>query len=118
LSALKHILIATLALLASMQCGAQAVGPLVSITAAEFLKLPEDARVTYVAGVIDGITLTSYGYSLPDHDRYIRCVRTLALGALTQRTVDWLRARPSFAEGAASAVSQMLGAYCNEKGLR
>jgi len=50
-----------------MQCGAQAVGPLVSITAAEFLKLPEDARVTYVAGVIDGITLTSYGYSLPDH---------------------------------------------------
>jgi hypothetical protein len=119
LSPLKHIAIAaTLALLISTQCGAQAMGPLVSITAAEFLKLPEDARVTYVAGVIDGITFTSYGYNLPNHDRYIRCVRTLSLGVLTQRTVDWLRARPSFAEGTASAVSQMLGAYCKEKGLR
>jgi hypothetical protein len=104
MSPMKSLSIA-IVLLATMQGGAQSVGPLVSITPAKFLKLSEDARVAYVAGVIDGITFTSYGYSLPDHDRYVRCVRTLTLGALTQRTVDWLRARPSFADGTASAVS-------------
>ena len=108
----------TVALLVSKQCGAQAVGAAFSISAGEFLKLPDDARVAYVAGVIDGITFTSYSHNLPDHDRYIRCVRTLTVGALNKGQWIGFVCDHHSQRAPASAVSQMIGAWCTERGLR
>jgi hypothetical protein len=39
----------------------QTVSPLISISPAEFLKLPEEVRAVYVGGVLDGVTFMSYG---------------------------------------------------------
>lgn len=89
-----------LALAAFSTCAsAQSVSPLISITPAEFLKLPDGAKALYVGGVLDGMTFTTYGYGIPDHDKFAKCVRTLTLGALAQRTADWLRANPSHERG-------------------
>src|SRR5262245_42081163 len=95
----------------------QTLGPLVSISPAEFLKLPRDMQGIYVAGVIDGMTFTSYGYSLPEHDRFVRCVRTLTVGETSDATVKWLQSHPT-SDGPATAVAQALGAHCKAKGLR
>lgn len=96
--------------------GEPSLGPLLSLSPADFLKLPDGVQAIYVAGVLDGVSYTSYGYSLPDHDRYVRCASTLRLGALAERTVAWLRANPKFAEGTATAVAKALGAYCKDEG--
>lgn len=94
------------------------LGPLHSLSPADFLKLPDGVQAIYVAGVLDGVSYTTYGYELPDHDRYVRCASTLRLGALADRTVAWLKANPTFSEGTATAVAMALGAYCKEKGFR
>jgi len=96
----------------SMAASAQTLGPLVSISPEEYLKLPHSVQTFYVAGVVDGVSVTSYGYSLPDHDAYVRCARTMTLGVLAQRVADWIRANPGFSEGAATAVSKTLAAHC------
>ncbi len=90
----------------------QSLGPLTSISPQQYIQLTEDMQVLYVAGVFDGVTLTSYGYSLPGHDSYVRCARTMTLGVFAQRVADWIRANPTFTEGAASAVAKTMGAYC------
>lgn len=97
---------------------AQTLGPLKAITGSEFLKLSDGPRALYVGGAIDGMTFITYGYSIKDHDNFVQCARTIALGDLAKRTVAWLRSKPSFKEGAASAVASAMGAYCKEKGFR
>ena len=91
---------------------APTTGPLISISTQEYLKLPLDIQALYVAGVIDGVSYMSYGYSLPDHDAYVKCARTIKLGDLAQRVADWIRAHPKFSEGPATAVSKTMGASC------
>lgn len=97
---------------------AQKLGPLHSITTTEFLKLPEGIKAIYISGVLDGLTFTTYGYSIPDHDRFVQCAQTLTIGALANRTVEWLKANPAFSESLASAMARTMGIYCKEKGLR
>jgi hypothetical protein len=97
---------------------APTLSPLISVSPTEFLKLPEAVQAIYVGGVLDGVTYTSYGYGLPDHDAYIRCVRTLTLGNLAQRVAARVRAAPMAAENTPTYVAQALGAYCKEKGMR
>ena len=92
---------------------AQTLGPLVSLSRKEYLKLPDSMQAIYVAGVIDGVSVTTFGYSIPDHDAYVRCARTMTLGVLGQRVADWIRANPGFSEGAATAVSKTLGENCH-----
>lgn len=119
--AMKHTIagLATVALVAiSPQALAQTVGPLASILPSEFLKLPDGVKAVYVGGVLDGMTFTSYNYSLSHHDQHVRCARTLTLGALAQKTADGIRARRSGDEDMATAVAMALGAHCKEKGLR
>jgi len=101
-----------LAVGASLTATAQSLGPLTTVSPQDFLKLTENMRVLYVAGVLDGVSYTSYGYELPDHDSYIRCARTMTVGVLAQRVADWIRANPKFSEGAATAVAKTLGAHC------
>ena len=83
-----------------------------SISPAEYLRLPEGLQALYVGGVIDGVSYTTYGYSIRGHDEYVRCVRTLTLGALSQKVTSWLRANPTYRETMAGAVAQTLGSYC------
>lgn len=97
---------------------AQTVGPLVSISPAEYLKFPEAAKAVYVGGLLDGMTLASYGHAAKEHDAFVHCARTLTLGALAQKTTEWIHAHPSFAEGTASALARTMGQYCKEKGVR
>lgn len=102
----------------STQPSAQTLGPLITVSPADFLKLPDRFQSLYVGGVIDGMTFTSYGYTLPDHDVFVRCLMTIKVGDLSERVVAWLHAHPSFNYGTASAVAQTIGSYCKEKGLR
>jgi hypothetical protein len=95
-----------------MTATAQPLGPLTTISSQQYLKLTEDMQVLYIAGVLDGVTYTTYGYSLPDHDTYVRCARTMTVGVFAQRVGDWIRANPKFTEASASAVAKTMGAYC------
>ena len=83
-----------------------------SLSPKEYLKLPEGIQAIYVGGIMDGVSFTSYNYDLPWHDDYVRCVRSLTVGALAQKVSIWLRANPSWQEGMAGAVAKTLGAYC------
>ena len=111
---MRHLFIA--AVILSLACGAQAQEPTVnaveSLSPNEYLKLSDGLQVLYVGGIIDGVSFTSYGYSLPQHDSYVRCVHTLTLGALAQKVAAWLRANPLYRESMAGAVAQTLGVYC------
>lgn len=102
----------------SANAEAPTVSPLISITPTEFLQLPNNVRSVYVGGVMDGITFITYGYSLQDHDKFVRCARTITLGDLANKTAEWLKAHPKFDEGTGSAIVQTFGAYCKSKGLR
>jgi hypothetical protein len=103
----------------SVPAGPQTLGPLNSIPATEFLhKMTPAMRAFYVGGVIDGFTFTSYGYSLPEHDQFVRCARAIPLGKLSEETVAWIRSHPMSDESAASAVAATMGDYCKRNGFR
>lgn len=97
---------------AATTTNAQPLGPLISISPQDYLKLPDSAQAIYVAGVIDGVTTTSYGYSLPGGKLYAQCARTMTLGVLARRVADWIRSNPTYAEGTATAVAKTMGAHC------
>ncbi len=78
----------------------------------EYLKLPDGIQAVYVGGIMDGVSFTSYNYGLPWHDDYVRCVRSLTVGAFTQKVTMWLRANPSWQESMAGAVAKTMGDYC------
>ncbi len=115
---LKIILISFLLLACATSIKAEPVGPLISVTPKEFLSLPEGAQAIYTAGILDGMTVITYGYSIQDHDKFVRCARTLTLGNLAAKTVEWIEKNPLFSEGAGTAVIKSLGAYCKQKELR
>jgi hypothetical protein len=98
--------------IAATTTNARPIGPLISISPQDYLKLPQSEQAIYVAGVIDGVTNTSYGYSLPGGDAYAQCARTMTLGVLAQRVADWIRSNPTFDEGTATAVAKTMGAHC------
>jgi len=112
------VLATILSVTASIMAEAQTLGPLVSISPEEYLKLPNSVQTLYVAGVVDGVSVTSYGYSLPDHDTYVRCARTMTLGVLALHVADWIHANPGFSEGAATAVSKTLSVQCKRPSAR
>jgi hypothetical protein len=92
---------------------AQKLGPLTTISPQTYLTLTKDLQVAYVAGVLDGVTYTTYGYSIAGHDAYIQCARTMTMEVIARRVADWIRANPQFKEGAATAVATMLGELCS-----
>jgi hypothetical protein len=112
------IFVLALIAMVSTETTAQTLGPLVSLSPKDYLKLPNSIQAIYVAGVLDGVSVTTYGYSIPDHDAYVRCARTMTLGVLAQRVADWIRANPTFTEGAATAVSKTLGAACGHQSAK
>lgn len=111
---MRHLFVAAVILF--LACGAQAqeatINAVESLSINEYLKLSGDLQAFYVGGIIDGVSYTSYGYSLPQHDSYVRCVHTLTLGALAEKVAAWLRANPLYRESMAGAVARTLGGYC------
>ena len=83
-----------------------------SLSPKEYLQLPSGIQAIYVSGIMDGVSFTSYNYDLPWHDDYVRCVRSLTVGALAQKVAMWLRANPSWQEGMAGAVAKTFGEHC------
>jgi hypothetical protein len=86
-----------------------------SISPQLFLKLPDEVQALYVGAILDGMTFTSYGYQLPEHDKFVKCTQTMTLGALGQKVSSWLKANPTNKEGVATAVAHVMGASCNAK---
>lgn len=52
------------------------------IKTADWLKLPEEWQVTYVAGIIDGMAYVLYNSDSPDHDAWVACVQAAPLQAM------------------------------------
>ena len=80
----------------------------------EFMRVPEDMQTLYVGGILEGISFTSYGYSLPDYGRWFECARREPLGVTTKQVVEFIKGNPAFNEGVASAVAQTLGRRCKK----
>lgn len=87
-------------------------GPLHSITLNEFLQLPEDFQVIYVAGAIDGMTFLTYGYAFDNHDELVECYRRLPLGEFTSKVVDLAKTKHDFKENVATLVAMTAGNLC------
>ena len=111
---MRNIFLALAAVLASATVGATEpkIGPLVSVTPAEFLKIGEDFQALYVAGAIDAITLVGYGYAIPDHPKFVACMRSATLGEWTARVTKWIRSNPGFDESPATALTIIAGKSC------
>jgi hypothetical protein len=88
---MRNTLILLLILVAST-AAAQKLGPLTTISPQAYLKLTEDLQVAYVAGVLDGVTYTTYGYNIAGHDAYVQCARTMTMDVIAHRVADWIRA--------------------------
>jgi hypothetical protein len=90
----------------------QGAGLLQPVPVTEFLKLPEDLQALYVGGLIEGMAFVSYGNSEPSYPAWVRCVRSKTLGDTTKDAVAFINQQPSFNEGMASALAQVLGRRC------
>jgi hypothetical protein len=101
------------ALLGSASCLAQqTVGIVQPIATSEFLKLTPDAQVVYVAGIIEGMSFTAYGYNLSNYADWVRCVRSKTLGGTTDDVITFIKQTQDFKEGVGSALAQVLGKRC------
>lgn len=89
-------------------------GPLISVTPDEFLKLPEDFQVIYVAGYIDAATFITYGYSFPDHNELVECFRSGSIGEFTKEVVEWLKNHPDYEGSIAYAIAETTGSLCKK----
>lgn len=102
-------------LLAAPAAHAEATtGPLVTVSPAQFLGMPEPLQAAYVAGVIDGMTYTTWGYRIDDHDAFVACVRTIPVDEFTQRVIKWLALNGSRVEVTVTAVARVAGAQCRK----
>jgi hypothetical protein len=68
--------------------------PLKTISAQDFLKLPEEMQLFYMSGALDGISYVSYSYEIPGFDKWVACVRSKPLGETLDRLVGFLKANP------------------------
>ena len=89
-----------------------------SLSAKEYLLLPENIQAIYIGGLIDGQSFFSYNYELPFHDDYVRCVGSVTIGTFAQRVAAWLRANPSWRGSLALAVAKTLGTFCRPSGTK
>ena len=90
------------------------LGPTVSVSREDFLKAQPGERALYVAGLIDGMSFTSYVYSLPAHDQWVACAQARAIGDTADGTADWLRRNPDSREGIALALAKYLAEQCKK----
>ncbi len=90
-------------------------GPLHSIEISEFVQLPNDFQVFYVAGAIDGMTFVTYGYKIKDHDKLVECYRSMPLGEFTNHVVELAKSSTDNKVNVATLVAKTAGKYCKSK---
>ncbi len=85
--------------------------PLETILVEEFLKLPENFQVLYVAGILDGMSFVSYGNNDPTLGAWTNCVRQKTLGETNREVVAWLETNPEYRTSPVPwTVAQAIGA--------
>lgn len=104
------------ALLAAPAASAEATrGPIVSVAPAQFLGLPEPMQAAYVGGVLDGMSFTTWGYRIDDHDAFVECVRAIPVDDFTRRVIKWVALNGVGLEVTATAVARVAGAACRKQ---
>ncbi len=63
-----------------------------TITIDDFMKLPFDFQVIYVAGITDGFTYVMRNYNVPGYDEYSACIR-VSLKAATEDMIEQIKQR-------------------------
>ncbi len=91
-------------------------GPLYSIEVNEFLRLPKDFQVIYVAGAIDGMTFVSYRYGIEGHDGLVNCYSSFPLGTFTSKVVEMAKSKKDFKENVATLVAMTAENLCKKQG--
>lgn len=90
------------------------VGPLVSMPIKSFRSAPENAQLMYTMGALDGLTLSSYNHGDPDHEAFVKCMRSMTLGEINKKLVEYLNEHPTFSEGPATALTLVAGQACKQ----
>ena len=66
------------------------------VKTSDYMALSEELQAIYVAGLVDGMAYMGLNYDLPDHDKWIACVRAAPLGELLKDANAYLAANPEF----------------------
>ena len=86
-----------------------------TITIADFMKLPFDFQVMYVAGITDGFTYVMRNNDLPEYDGYAACVRQVTLEVATKEMIEQIKQRKQEDEPIMTYFAKSLGARCRHK---
>jgi hypothetical protein len=85
------------------------------VPASEFLKLPETFQGIYIAGLMEGMSYTMYGYSIPGYSDWVRCVRNASLGETTKKVVSFIQNDQSSNGGVSLALARTLKGACKDQ---
>jgi hypothetical protein len=86
-----------------------------TITIDDFMKLPFDFQVMYVAGITDGFTYVMRNYNVPGYDEYSACIR-VSLKAATEDMIEQIKQRQKKEdEPLMTYFAKSLGARCHQK---
>jgi hypothetical protein len=87
------------------------IPPLKTITADQYLKMPENYQVMYLAGVIDATSFSLYGSDDPNFATWAKCVRKKTLGEFQKELLDYLEKNPAErSEPLPWPISKLIGA--------
>jgi hypothetical protein len=82
-----------------------------TITIDNFMRLPFDFQVMYVAGITDGFTYVMRNHDLPEYDEYSACVRQVTLEVATKEMIEQIKQRKE-QEPLTTYFAKSLGARC------
>jgi len=92
----------------------QQAGMVQSVTAQEFLRLPQPMQAIYVGGLIEGMAFLAYGYSRETYPAWAECVRRKTVAETSKEVVALIGARPNFDQGVGTALAQVLAKRCGK----
>ena len=86
-----------------------------TITIGDFMKLPFDFQIMYVAGITDGFTYVMRNYNVPGYDEYTACIR-VSLKAASEDMIEQIKQRSKKEEEPLMTYfAKSLGARCHQK---
>lgn len=85
-----------------------------TLTIGEFMKLPFDFQVMYLAGITDGFTYVMRNYNVADYEEFSACVRRVSLKVATEEMVEQIKQRKE-EEPLTTYFAKSLGARCHRK---
>lgn len=85
-----------------------------ALTVGDFMKLPFDFQVIYVAGLTDGFTYVMRNYDVANYEDFSACVRRVSLKVATEEMVEQIKKRKE-EEPLTTYFAKSLGARCLQK---